>query len=32
MYSALGRRRGSLDGRFVLSLPKLAFRGIPTWK
>ena len=32
MYSTLGRRRGSLDGRVVLSLPKLAFRGFPTWK
>ena len=32
MYSTLGRRRGSLDGRVVLSLPKVAFRGIPTWK
>lgn len=32
MYSTLGRRRGSLDGGGVLSLPKLAFRGIPTWK
>ena len=30
MYSTLGRRRGSLDGRGILSLPKLAFRGIPT--
>ena len=32
MYSTLGWRRGSLDGRVVLSLPKLAFRGIPIWK
>ncbi len=29
MYSTLGWRRGSLDGRVVLSLPKVAFRGIP---
>ena len=32
MYSTLGRRRRNLDGWFVLSLPKLAFRGFPTWK
>ena len=32
MYSTLGRRRRSLDRRVVLSLPKVAFRGIPTWK
>ena len=30
MYSTLGWRRGSLDRRFVLSLPKVAFRGFPT--
>lgn len=32
MYSTLGRRRRNLDGGGVLSLPKVAFRGIPTWK
>lgn len=26
MYSTLGRRRRNLDGRVILSLPKLAFR------
>ena len=30
MYSTLGRRRRNLDGRVVLSLPKVAFRGFPT--
>ena len=32
MYSTQGWRRRNLDGRVVLSLPKLAFRGFPTWK
>ena len=30
MYSTLGWRRRNLDGRVVLSLPKVAFRGFPT--
>ena len=32
MYSAVGRRWGSLEKKASLSLLKGGFRGFPTWK